>query len=274
MLQLNQSVLIQVLKDFYTLTKIRIVLWDSDFNEILCYPEKRISFCSLIRQDGEIDAKCGISDRAACKKSEKAGGLVIYRCHAGLTEAVVPIQDRYGTMGYIFFGQTLLEDARKPAKKELRAAFPEERFPGINDAISSIGVKTKEELHAAGTVLQAITSYILSNQWVMPRRADFIRQLDSYILAHISGSITVEQLCRDFRIGRTRLYALASDFLECPIAEYIRKKRIEEAQRLLQETELSIAQIADATGFSNYNHFFRVFKEETGQSARAYRQRN
>ncbi len=274
MLQLNQSVMRQLLKDFYTLTKVRIVLWDSQFQEMISYPKERIAFCSLIRKNGEIDTRCHVSDRSGCKKSEKQGGLVIYRCHAGLTEAVLPIRDKYGTIGYVFFGQTLLEDAQKPVREELRAAFSEQQFPGIGEAIDSIGIKTKEELHATGTVLQAITSYMLSNQWVMPKRADFIRQLDAYILEHIGSSITVEQLCRDFRMGRTRFYALSSDFLECPIAAYIRKKRIEEAQRLLRETTLSIARIADATGFSNYNHFFRVFREETGLSARVYRQQH
>lgn len=272
MLQLNQSVLLQVLKDFYTLTKIRIVLWDSEFHEILCYPEERSSFCSLIRRDPQIDARCVDCDISGCRQCEQTHALVKYRCHAGLMEAVVPIRDRYGTIGYIFFGQVLPEEAQLDAKERLKKQFPEERFPGISDAISTILVKSEGELSATATILQALTAYVLENQWVKPRRADFIQQLDDYVAENLDQNITVEALCDAFRLGRTRLYALSGEYLGCGIADYVRRKKIEAAQKLLRETDMSVSSIAYATGFSDYTHFSRVFKQQCGISARQYRQ--
>lgn len=273
MLELEQSVLHKILKDFYTLTKIRIVLWDSDFHEILCYPEPRSRFCSLIRQDSTINEQCTACDIAACRRCTKTKKLVLYRCHAGLTEAVVPIQDRLGTIGYILFGQIIPEKTSKAVKSQLARTFHEECFPGVGAAIEAISLKSEEDLSAAATVLQALTSYVLENQWVTPKKADFLRLLDSYIQRNLAQNITVETMCADFRISRSRLYAVAERFLDCGVAEYVRKKKIEAAQRLLRETELTIGAIADATGFSDYNYFSRVFRKETGMSARAYRQK-
>lgn len=272
MLELKQSVLHKILKDFYTLTKIRITLWDSDFQEILCYPEARSEFCSLIRQDDAINEQCVACDIAACRRCARTKKLVLYRCHAGLTEAVVPMQDRFSTIGYILFGQIIPEKTDKAVKSDLFRSFSEERFPGIGTAIEAISVKSEEELSATATVLQALTTYVLENQWVMPKKADFIRQLDSYIQRNLEESITVDAICADFRIGRSRLYDVAEKFLGCGVAEYVRKKKIEAAQRLLRETDLTIGAIAEATGFSDYNYFSRVFRKETGLSARAYRQ--
>jgi len=58
------------------------------------------------------------------------------------------------------------------------------------------------------------------------------------------------------------------------VAEYIRNQRIQHAQRLLKETDTPITDIAYAVGFSDYNHFSRIFKQITGVSARLYRKKN
>ena len=57
------------------------------------------------------------------------------------------------------------------------------------------------------------------------------------------------------------------------IAEYIRTLRLEQAQQLLKDTELPITQISDKIGFEDYNYFCRVFKKETGYSAKKYREK-
>ncbi len=75
-------------------------------------------------------------------------------------------------------------------------------------------------------------------------------------------------------IGRTKLYEVAMDYLGCGPAEYIRKRRIIHAQNLLLQRDISIADIAYCVGFSDYNHFFRIFHKITGTSPRVYRQQN
>lgn len=119
-----------------------------------------------------------------------------------------------------------------------------------------------------------ITSYVMSNRWVIPEKSEFIRQLDRYIEDRLSQSITVEEICTAFRIGRTRLYEISMEYLGCGLAEYIRNQRIGHARRLLKETDTPITDIAYAVGFSDYNHFSRIFKQITGTSARIYRKNN
>ena len=132
-------------------------------------------------------------------------------------------------------------------------------------------MKTEQEIGAVITVLRAITAYMMTNRWVVPNKSEFIRQIDYYIENHLAHNITVEDFCDVFRIGRTKLYEISMDYLGCGLAEYIRRRRIHHAQRMLEETSLSIAEIAYAVGFSDYIHFSRVFRLVTGMSARDYR---
>ncbi len=271
MLQYSGGDLYKLLKYFYILTKIRIVLIDSDFNELLSYPEERVGFCAMIRKNLQENANCVTSDRNGCLKCAKTKELVLYRCHAGLTEAVVPIYDKNGVMGYVMFGQILPREEYEEAKKRLRRQYTERQFHGITEAIEQIAVKSTEELNAAAMVLQALASYALSNRWVTPGKSEFIRRLDSFIAAHLEENISVDDLCAEFHIGRTRLYGVAADYLGCGLAEYIRKQRVQYAQKMLENPELPIADVAYATGFTDYNHFARAFKQISGVSARQFR---
>ena len=269
MLQLNSQRLLKVLRDFYILTKIRIVVFDADFKELLSYPTERLGFCGALRQDGQENAHCVNSDRLGCQRCAGSMTATFYRCHAGLTEAVVPIMDRSGIIGYVMFGQVIPKEDYLPTKTRIK-----KRYPQLEKEIEGISVKSAEELNAAATVLQALTAYVINNHWVIPEKSVFVRQMDGYIAQHIQESIVVEDLCVEFGLGRTRLYSLSMTCLGCAPAEYIRNQRIEYAKKMLTETDLPIMDIAFAVGFSDYNHFSRVFKKITGVSARVFQKEN
>ena len=82
-------------------------------------------------------------------------------------------------------------------------------------------------------------------------------------LDEIAGyaGVSKHHLCRLFRrhTGRTP-------------AAYPRKKRVEEAARLLRQTSLPIEKIARDTGFDNGNYFGKVFKAMLGQTPGAFRE--
>lgn len=269
MLQLNTTGLYQVMRDFHTLTRIRIVIFDGEFRELLAYPQNRESFCELLRQTEAGEVLCRTSDKNGCLKCARSKELVRYRCHAGLTEVVVPITDKNGVLAYVMFGQVLPKESCAATKEQIKRAYPH-----MAGEIEKIPVKSTQELEAAATVLQAITSYMMTNRWVAPNKSEFLRQIDRYIDEHLSHSITVDDICHTFRIGRTKLYELSASYLGCGFAEYIRNQRIRHAQQLLSETDLSVTEIAYAVGFSDYNHFSRIFKSICGHSARNYRKNN
>lgn len=55
------------------------------------------------------------------------------------------------------------------------------------------------------------------------------------------------------------------------VNDYIRQVRIMRAQELLQNTDRTVSEIAEATGFTTSNYFYSIFKKETGMTPAAYR---
>ncbi len=76
-----------------------------------------------------------------------------------------------------------------------------------------------------------------------------------------AAHVTPEHLCRLFQ--RTLNFS--------PL-ETVRLARMERAATLMERTNLSIKQAADATGFANPFHFSRLFRKVHGVPPRAYRQ--
>jgi AraC family transcriptional regulator len=58
----------------------------------------------------------------------------------------------------------------------------------------------------------------------------------------------------------------------CTVGEYVRNLRIERATHQLAQTELSLAEIALAAGFSDQSHFSNLFRHHTGFSPSKFRQ--
>ena len=53
--------------------------------------------------------------------------------------------------------------------------------------------------------------------------------------------------------------------------DYIKIKRLNKAKELVTGTSMSVSEISDKTGFSDYNYFLRVFKKHYGISPKKMR---
>jgi AraC family transcriptional regulator len=57
----------------------------------------------------------------------------------------------------------------------------------------------------------------------------------------------------------------------CSVGEYLRRLRIVQAARRLEDSDLPLAEIAMAAGFADQSHFSNVFKRQTGFSPSVFR---
>ena len=253
------------------MTNMHVVLYDAKGTALLSFPKEGSEFCQSIEAHPEWGKKCSDCDMtyfSACKKAKQE---MRYKCHLGLSEAVVPISDGDNILGFVMFGQVLTENTAEETRALLKQRFKNSDFTNIDKAIDSIPVKSIEELDASTTVLKALASYFLSNKWVAPMKNEFITQLDQYLKENVSRTITTKDICTAFHICKTRLYSLAKEYLDCSIADYVQRFRINEACRMLKETTKPITYIAFATGFCDYGHFSRIFKQIKNCSASEYR---
>lgn len=272
-LKLDVEQLEALMKSFYTLTGIRFVLFDTDFHEVISYPKESCEFCRLMKGCPNTRRKCNYADRRSFQKCEKANSLLLYKCHAGLVEAIMPLHENEKIIGYLMFGQI----TDNPNKTDLLEKIPlwNEAY-NINSAqlkngINAITYKTDEEIKAAAKIMEACTSFIVYKELIVPDNNKILESVKAYIEDHLGESIEIQQLCDKFGIGRTKLYEIFRKELKTGVSKYILRRRLHKAKKLLKTTELTISEIAYNVGFSDYNYFSRVYKKQYGKSPKQYR---
>lgn len=272
-LNLNKDSLLDLMKDFNLLTGIKIALFDANGNEILSYPEEHCAFCSLMRKEKATEAYCLESNVRSFKRCQITKRLEIFHCHAGLVETTAPLIDNGAVIGYIMFGQ-ITDNDDKAAVRDILIQIIEKYGldqTGYNASLYDVTFKTQEQIQAAAKILEACTFYVLLKDMVSLQRETFIQNLNSFLISHLEEDLSVDRLTDEFHISKNKLYDSCSKYLPTGIAEHIKNLRIEEAKRLLQETNLSVREISDRVGFNDYNYFCRVFKKEVGMPALKYK---
>jgi|HigsolmetaAR206D_1030411.scaffolds.fasta_scaffold11002_2 Transcriptional regulator containing an amidase domain and an AraC-type DNA-binding HTH domain len=90
------------------------------------------------------------------------------------------------------------------------------------------------------------------------------RLLDSvrnYVLSSLQRPVSVEEIARHKGMSRSHFSHYFKQTTGFTPIQFIQRIRLEEATRLLLQTNDSIATIAQATGFANANHFCKVFRQ-------------
>lgn len=273
-LDYNEKELESLMKDFYLLTGIRIVLFDSAYKELSSYPKQHCKFCDKMKSKKETSLLCDESDQASFAACKEKNELIIYHCHAGLIEAAAPLIDHNTVIGYMMFGQIsdaeTAEELISVLKKNVR--FSPEEAEDISQYTSDIPLKNTEQIKAAAKIMQACTFYAIFKKTIRIRRDNFIHNMDQYLSEHLSEDLSISALSAALGISKSKLYQNCTYYYGCGIAQHIRSLRIETAKKLLVNSDMSVTDISEKAGFTDYNYFCRIFKKEVGTPAKKYRQ--
>lgn len=88
---------------------------------------------------------------------------------------------------------------------------------------------------------------------------------------HYQEKISLERLANIAGFNKSYFSQLFHKETNMPFGDYLESIRIQNAQRLLRDLNLSISDIAEVVGFANQNYFTKVFKKQTGLVPSQYR---
>ena len=119
---------------------------------------------------------------------------------------------------------------------------------------------------------------ILTNQYDRNKRdvvssasCEYTDRALEYIQAHYQENISVSTVAHSLGISREYLCALFRKHLHLSPARFIREYRLKSSTMLLVTTDLPILQIADMSGFHDYNYYSSQFRKTFGISPSRYR---
>lgn len=261
----NTEKIHSLLSEFYVLTKIKTVFCDSNMRAIAAVPYNECSFCDTLKNIEGSRIKCNYCTYNGLKSCREKNGLVIYKCHAGLIEAATPVRFNDVIVGYIMLGQILKEDDR-----EINADNMIEYAKGYMGEIAhnyfnEVICKSEAEILAATKIMESCVCYILMNNIIEAKQQSVVFTLSQYIGNNPCEDLSVDGLCRKFKISRNNLYKISGTYFGMPIADYVRKKRLNYAKKLIEDG-VSLTLAAEQAGFYDYGYFGKIFKQYVGET--------
>ena len=98
-----------------------------------------------------------------------------------------------------------------------------------------------------------------------PFSGEFLNQAYELILEEISNDqFGVAELAEAMNMSRSNLLRKIKKQTGLSVSQFIRQVRLEEAEKLLYDTELTVSEISYKVGFSNTSYFIKCFREHWG----------
>ncbi|HLT52753.1 MAG TPA: AraC family transcriptional regulator [Flavobacteriaceae bacterium] len=104
-----------------------------------------------------------------------------------------------------------------------------------------------------------------------PKDSDKLNIIFKYINEHFKSPITLEEIADRVSMTVPAFCRFLKKATGKTFTKLVNEYRVVHATKLLNESQLSIADICYESGFNNFSHFNKVFSEITGKSASRYR---
>lgn len=138
-------------------------------------------------------------------------------------------------------------------------------FEKVSMQAERIGSDEKFYYLALGAAYEIVGYLLQGNQSVLIGKENVEKQIMKYVREHYK-TVTINELSRIFYFNRSYIYKIFKKHENCSIKHYILSLRIQEAMRLLSESDMSIEEIAFEVGFNSSVSFCGQFKKFNGMT--------
>ena len=264
----NEEKISAALDDFARATGINIQFVRGDFTSF-CRAVDPNNYCAAIQATSSGKKACTCSDQAILNRCRETGKTELHICHAGLMDAAVPVEYNNEKIGYLVLGQMKTEKAFDDVKSYLEGLGL--NTESMKESYEKLALFDENKIKSVARVAEMLAKFLLLENMFKPTSYGSIDAAIEYINANLSEPLSIELIAKKGNVSKNTLYRGFKAVFGSTVNEYITRKRIEYAEKLLVSTKLSIEEISVQSGFSSSAYFAANFKKAKGISPLKYR---
>ena len=256
--------------NFFIATGVNLHILDASFNK-LNYSSYTFSkkYCKLIQSSKDGRRLCAGSDKKILTQCKETKRPTFHICPAGLIDLAVPIISEDTIIGYILLGQI---------KHESEFSLNESFFKEISidgsllkKEYDSMPLFNNAQINSIMNLATILAKYFLTEKIIKQKLLPTLETAIDFIDANLEKNLTIAYIEKQTYISKSSLYTLFHENFGCTIKEYINKRRIARACKMLRYSNQSIEYISKFVGFSSGPYFSKVFKDVMKMSPIQYR---
>lgn len=238
--------------------------------------------CRLIRGTVEGLKRCTACDRREHARAASTGTAKLYTCHAGFFDMAIPIIVQGEHVATVSSGQVL---PKRPSDAEFDRWYQRVRWLSLpkqrlREAYNAAPWIPQERLAHIMRLLEIFAQHLCESKlriWQLEtclKRPDIRRAKALVDQRYREPALCLSAIAAEVGLSLAYLSHLFHQETGVTFTHYMHTLRIEEAKRLLTDTEMSITAVCFACGFNSLTHFNRVFRAGTSVSPRQFRRIN
>lgn len=146
-------------------------------------------------------------------------------------------------------------------------------LPGVDTGAICQQFYTVKTVHELLSLTERISAEITSTAEKTPNANPILRRAVTYIENNLSDSgMSTTLICDELEINSQRLNRMFQSAYNMSVVDFLNKLRVEKAKRLLSDTGLTIAEIAESVGYTTPATLTRNFRKLEGLTPTEYRQ--
>ncbi len=270
---INSDKLKRLLTNLYLVAGIQTNIYDKNGVDIQLFGN-HTDFCRVMNASPVGHERCLKCDREGVRRCAETRKPYRYRCHAGLWEVIIPIFDSGEPVAFISFGQLLDDTSYRDQWNHTLSTLTwyDGDMLELRDCFWRLMRMSETRRRAYEDVLFALTSYIQLERIIRTAELSDEQRLKEYIDKHYMEKLSLKKMSEELHMGTTKLCAVAKKLSgDGSITKLTAQRRVDEAKLLLSNRSLSVAEIAERVGFSDYNYFTKIFKKTVGVTPSEYR---
>jgi len=248
---------------------IRIALFTPDGKELLCGMKRQAcAYCRFLREELGLEARCKAMDREKFAEAESSGALTLYRCHAGLMEAIHPIRLDDGELaGFVMIGQFRLEGSEPDASILKAASSGKRRANELRSLFEETASVRQAKLPHILGLFSMIVSMAVERRMLAMKGDLLVGKLERFIGVRLDRETSLAEAAKHVGRSPSTVSHVFKAKLGVSFKSRVLDLRLEAAERLLRGTPgMTVAEAAARCGFASPFHFSRLFKKRRGYS--------
>jgi AraC-like DNA-binding protein len=201
-----------------------------------------------------------------CRRCEKKQEPVVYRCHAGLYEAVTPITtsgDNKTIIGYAMIGQFRVnddKDAREDIAEFIGTAGLDTSV--LRDAYLELPLYSGEASRNLIKFFSVMVNFIVKGEYIKVRELGLAEKVSRWLDDHIAEQITIDAAAAAVYRSESNIYHSVKQRYGISFKQLYTMKRIQRFEQLIAvESNLTISEAALKVGFEDPLYFSRIYKK-------------
>lgn len=233
--------------------------------------ENRLIWSDELATEGQAESYAHLGDIRAIiqllRKSDESWKDAYHSLFHNLKQGLLTNDDIEHLLDYFIYN---LNRECSAMNKELQACWSDDILPAMNDIMDS--GYTLEFIHdEMYAILMRLSDAIVATKETN-QHATMIREMSSFIEREFANpNMSLDYLSEQYHINPKYVSKLFKENTGQKFVDFLIDIRMNEAKRLLLNTNYNIQEIAEQVGYLNAISFSRVFKKVMGSSPSDYR---